>query len=172
MADNGVVSPYPWEYSAYILSNPNDVSLLTQTNTHWNFAKTEDAKIHWYYYFKDQAGADFNGLKFTTDHIKSISITMRNNVEIGNDHIFISVYTVGTENGWYGNKYIMILDPYVSTELSTYTVTLPDGVINQDVLAIAFSTNSTAPDNLNIDIISGRFVIKTDTYGWDLELLS
>ena len=169
MADNGVVSPYLWEHRAYILSNPNDVSTLTQTNTHWNFAKTEDAKVHWYYYFRGQAGADFTGLTFTTSQLNSMSITMRNNADVGDGQIFFNVYTVGTTNGWYNNKYDILLNP---AELATYTVTLPEGIATEDVLAIALSTNSAAPTTLDIDLVSGRFVVDTDTYGWDLELLS
>lgn len=161
-----------WEHRAYILSNPNDVSTLTQTNTHWNFAKVEDAKVHWYYYFKDQAGADFSGLTFTTDQLNAVTITIRNNIDVGTGQIFFNVYTVGTANGWYNNKYTILLNPAITTWFATHTVTLPEGVINENVLAIAFSTNSTAPNTLNIDLVSGRFVVDNNTYGWNLELKS
>lgn len=97
---------------------------------------------------------------------------MRNNADVGNGQIFFNVYTVGTTNGWYNNRYDILLNPVVSVDISTFTVTLPDGVITEDVLAIAFSTNSAAPTTLNIDLVSGEFVVDTDTYGWDLELLS
>ena len=126
--------------------------------------------MHWYYYFRGQTGADFSGLTFTTDQLESISVTMRNNADVGNGQIFFNVYTVGTANGWYENRYDLLIDPDVSVDTSTYTLTLPNGTTNQEVMAIAFSTNSAAPNTLNIDLVSGRFTVDNDTYGWNLEL--
>ena len=160
-----------WEYRQHVLSNTNvDLTTLTQTSTHWNFDKVGNAKVHWYYYFKDVQGGNFNGLTFTTDQLESMSITMRNNADVGTGQIFFNVYTVGTANGWYENRYDILIDPAVSSSFATFTVSLPNGVVNENVLAIAFSTNSTAPNTLSIDFVSARFTVDNNVYGWNLEL--
>jgi hypothetical protein len=171
-----------WENRALILSNINHIDLLSIQNDYgWKFTKDisspEDAKIFLYLYYKNLDSKLFFNLEtIKLKDLNSVNVILDIN-ENNLNNVFFNIYTVGSLNNWYENKYDLLLnDNNITTIKGNYNYTLNFDQfktinnnidLNQEILGIVFSSNSIA-NPIEFTMYGLYFKLNNFTYSWTL----